>query len=244
MRGPDEQDAHWGVFDVEEVDDVIAQTVRSLSFEYDFIEVDDWIQDARMLVATKPDLYGCVLGDEIELGLLQYRLRQDLVDMARVEKDRRKRNTSFEERYDERPGADDYAPRPVTITVRRDTVAYDRPLVEALLPAVWDEAFCYGIRMENAPDQDMPRGSINKATGNTLAAHIADIKTGWADAPLTLGERRALLLGYGLDWKQTEIAFNQDVSQKTVSKRLETGVGKIVNTLNGTDNPEWYDDDN
>lgn len=236
MRG---NEAKWDALLVEGVEEVVSQSVRRVAGDYDFIEQDDWEQEARVLVATSPDLYSCVLGDDVELGLLQYRLVRDLINKANVERSQRKRNISYDERYAETSG-DEYAPRPVSTIIRRDTIAYDRELVEALMPAVWDESYCYGMRMENAPDADMPRGSINKATGNTLAAHIADIKTGWEKAPLTDRERRALLLGYGFDWQVTEIAFNQGVTKQTISERLASGVGKIVATLNGQEPHEWF----
>jgi predicted DNA-binding protein (UPF0251 family) len=236
-------DAAWTALSVEGVEDVIDQSVRRFAREYEFIEVEDWMQDARILVATRPDLLDCLTGD-VELGMLQYRLERDLFDRVRVEREQRKRHTSYEERYDEPvSGSEEYAPRPAAIAIRTEVAAYDRPLVEALMPAVWDEAYCFGIRMENAPDQDMPRGSTNKATGNTLAAHIADIKTGWEKAPLTLKERRALILAYGLDWTVKEIAYNQDCSRQMIERRIENAVGKVVQTLNGKDDLSWLTED-
>ncbi|MFE6098996.1 hypothetical protein ACFVQ4_03435 [Streptomyces laurentii] len=66
--------------------------------------------------------------------------------------------------------------------------AYDRRLVEHLLPAVWDMEAAYGIRSPTAPDADMPTGSIDPRTASTLFAHLADIRRAWASCPLELGE--------------------------------------------------------
>ena len=75
---------------------------------------------------------------------------------------------------------------------------YDRELVERLLPAVWDEAAVYGIPVPQAPPQDMPRGSVNPAHGNTLYAHLADIHAGWEKTDLNQKKRQALLVHFGL----------------------------------------------
>lgn len=112
-------------------------------------------------------------------------------------------------------------------------MSYDRPLVEQLLPAVWDQTFAYGMTDPAAPDPDMPRAAADKSHSNTLYAHLADIKSGWTRAPIPLTERQALFLRYGLDLKQGDISKHQGVTQKAVSERLARGVGRIVDTLNG-----------
>lgn len=112
-------------------------------------------------------------------------------------------------------------------------MSYDRPLVEQLLPAVWDQSYAYGMVDPAAPDPDMPRAAADKAHSNTLYAHLADIKNGWTRAPIPLTERRALFLRYALDLKQGDIGKRQGVTQKAVSERLARGVGRIVCQLNG-----------
>ncbi len=110
---------------------------------------------------------------------------------------------------------------------------YDRRLVETLLPAVWDSNYAYGLDTPNEPDPDMPRASIDPAHAGTLYAHLADIHTGWDNAPLTTAHRQALLMRYGLDWTERQIAHQRGVSQQRISTLLIDGVGYIVNTLNG-----------
>lgn len=206
--------------------EAIDRAASKVAYKFE-LDADDLAQEATIMVTDLTrNLAECIPAN---IGMLQYRLEQDLVDAARTEVSRRNRAVSYEVRTE----SDEYAPRPAAITIRQEVGGYTRELVESLIPAVWDESFCYGIRVENAPDGDMPRGSTNKATGNTLAAHIADIKTGWQKAPLTLLERRVLLLGYAMDWTQREIAFNLSVDQATVSRNLYSGVGKIVAELNG-----------
>ncbi|TCC19985.1 sigma factor-like helix-turn-helix DNA-binding protein [Kribbella sindirgiensis] len=112
-------------------------------------------------------------------------------------------------------------------------MSYDRALVEHLLPTLWDPGAVYGVPVPTAPPADMPKGSTNKKEGNVLFAHLADIRAGWFETDLTDNERRALLLRFGLDWTESEIATNQGTSQSRISVRLYTGVGKIVAQLNG-----------
>lgn len=227
-----ESPAYWAALEVDGVVDVIRQAARKVARQFD-MDQSELEQEARIRVATVADLLECLEEENsLTLGTLQYRLERDLVNIATKEITRRDRNVSYEGRNEWADGAANDK-RPAAIVVRNDVSGYTRDLVESLLPAVWDESFCWGSRVENAPDPDMPRGSTNKATGNTLAAHIADIKSGWSKAPLKLNERRAVLLSFGFDWTQQEIAAKLGVSQKSISNWLYSGIGKIVSCLNG-----------
>ncbi|MFF4701126.1 sigma factor-like helix-turn-helix DNA-binding protein [Streptomyces chattanoogensis] len=120
--------------------------------------------------------------------------------------------------------------------------AYDRALVEHLLPAVWDDEASFGIRNLQAPDADMPKGSVDPKTASLLFAHLADIRRGWVTAPLTLAERQAIILRYGADLPDAEAAALQGVTDRAVRYRLERGVGKIAAHLNGRPYVDGYDD--
>jgi DNA-directed RNA polymerase specialized sigma24 family protein len=119
---------------------------------------------------------------------------------------------------------------------------YERRLVEHLLPAVWDTEAAYGIRNPQAPDADMPKGTVDKKAAGTLFAHLADIRRGWATAPLSLVEKRALFMRFALDWDDRRIAAREAVTDRAVRYRLERGVGKLAAHLNGTDYVDSYDD--
>jgi hypothetical protein len=121
--------------------------------------------------------------------------------------------------------------------------AYDRRLVELLLPAVWDVDAAYGIRSPTAPDADMPRGTVDPRAASILFAHLADIRQGWAAAPLTLGERQALILRYGVDLPDNEAGALQGVTGRAARYRCERGVGKIAAHLNGHEYVDGYDGD-
>ncbi|MER8116247.1 hypothetical protein [Streptomyces sp. NPDC094031] len=119
---------------------------------------------------------------------------------------------------------------------------YDRRLVAHLLPAVWDVEAAYGIRNPTAPDADMPRGTVDKKSAGTLFAHLADIRRGWATAPLSLVERRALFMRFALDWDDRRMAAREAVTDRAVRYRLERGVGKLAAHLNGLDYVDGYDE--
>ncbi|MEU7643383.1 hypothetical protein [Streptomyces huasconensis] len=120
--------------------------------------------------------------------------------------------------------------------------AYDRRLVEHLLPAVWDDETAYGIRNPQAPDADMPKGTTDPKAASTLFAHLADIRRSWAAAPLSLGERQALVLRYGADLPDDEAGALQGVTDRAVRYRLERGVGKLAAWLNGREYVDGYDE--
>ena len=115
-------------------------------------------------------------------------------------------------------------------------------MIQALLPAVWDDSYCYGAPPPpNAPPADMPKGWSNKATGNTLYAALADIKAAWAHAPLTQRERRCLLLRYGFDLEYADIGFHESLSKQGAQQATERAVGRLVFWLNGSDPYEELD---
>ncbi len=120
---------------------------------------------------------------------------------------------------------------------------YKRPLVEQLLPAVWDSQYAYGMRNPAAPDPDMPKGTVDKKASGTLNAHLADIRWAWRTCDLALAERQALLLRFGLDYHDKDIAVIQDVTDRAVRYRVERGVGKLTAHLNGAEYVDGYDDD-
>ncbi|MFE7124007.1 hypothetical protein [Streptomyces sp. GMY02] len=120
-------------------------------------------------------------------------------------------------------------------------MTYDRRLVEHLLTAVWDPEAAYGIRSPIAPDADMPKGSVDAKAAGTLFAHLADIRRGWATAPLSIGERQALVLRFGADLPDDESGALQGVTGRAVRYRCERGIGKLAAHLNGTNYVDSYD---
>lgn len=225
-------DADWTVLEVEGVLDVIDQATRRVHSKYrKAMWLEDLKQEAMIFVVTHETLRSCIVTEEPELGLLQYRLERDLIDLVRPLVEREQKHISYDALTESAKDGDMRLAYVVIDPIAND---YTRESVESLLPAVWDESFCYGLPVkETVPDPDMPRGSSNKATSNNLAAYIADIKVGWARSGLTRKERRALLLAYGLGWTQAEIGAHEGCTQQTIQERLYSGIGKVVARLNG-----------
>lgn len=120
---------------------------------------------------------------------------------------------------------------------------YNRLLVEQLLPAVWDQEYAYGMRNPTAPDPTMPKGTVDKKAGSSLNAHLADIRQAWKRTEIPQVERQALLLRYGLDWTQDEIARLLGAGRSTISERADRGVGRLTCWLNGVAYEDDYDGD-
>lgn len=218
----------------EVVVDIINQAARRVHRKFEhYSNVEDLRQEGHIFMSTKEDLQ--VSARSEEYGLLQHGLERDLENLVMKEVRRSDRNVSYEMLRDanaEGSGGDTYVKPYVLIeTVSND---YTRDSVETLLPAVWDDGYAYGMpQKDSVPDPDMPRAQVDSSRGNNLAAYIADIRTGWSKTPLTLKERRALLLAYGLAWSTEQIAYNQGVSERAIRYRIESAVGKIAARLNG-----------
>ncbi|GGN40028.1 DNA-directed RNA polymerase specialized sigma24 family protein [Actinoplanes campanulatus] len=111
-------------------------------------------------------------------------------------------------------------------------MSYERELVERLLPAVWDPGMVV-VENPTAPDPDMPRTKSNPKTANTIYAMLADIRRAWRHAPATLAERQAMLLRYGMGMSKTETGHILGIGRKAASQRLDLGVGRLADYLNG-----------
>ena len=119
-------------------------------------------------------------------------------------------------------------------------ITYKRPLVEQLLPAVWDQSYAFGMENPMAPDPDMPKVKPDPKVGGTIYAHLADIRNAWARAEVPQLERQALLLHYALGWTDAEIGRHGGYVKGTIVARRERGVGRLAAFLNGVP----YDEDN
>lgn len=248
-------DPDWSLLEHPGVDEVIERVVTNLDVELNLdMDRDDLAQEAVILVTTKADLR--MLIERYELGLLYHGLRSDLLNKADVQIKQRARLSSYEglrEAEDEaavgeyigglresedaevEPRQEEYRNYDRTMRAAPHQAGYTRELVEHLLPAVWDGDCDYGMRNPYAPEPGMPKATVNLKESGTLYAHLADIRSAWAKAPLLMEHRRALLLRHGFDWTQKEIGFNQGITQQAAQQRIERGVGIIVNFLNGTD---------
>jgi hypothetical protein len=219
----------WGVLDrYPESQRVARQCADRAAFTYD-LDPEDLYQEALILIATQADLYTCF--DNDEPGLAAYRLDQDLYNgFIETNLRRRNRNTSLDASIEEGAVIERGHQGPDLDPFEGD---YNEKMIATLLPAVWDDAMCYGMKAEDVPDPDMPRGFTNKARSNALWAYIGDIRQAWKHSGLSDKERRALLLYYGLGWTMQEIAHHESVTKMAVSKRINKGVSTLGAYLNG-----------
>lgn len=119
---------------------------------------------------------------------------------------------------------------------------YTRGEVELLLPTVWDPDSIWGAPTEGAPEPGMPKGkSKDPRRTNAFWDHMLDVQIAWQRAPLTTAERRALLLRYGADMTQEQIARVLGRAKSTINENLYRGVGRIVAYLNGEEWKETLD---
>ncbi|OKI45135.1 sigma factor-like helix-turn-helix DNA-binding protein [Micromonospora sp. CB01531] len=128
--------------------------------------------------------------------------------------------------------------------------------MEQLLPGVWDSDYAYGMENPEAPrpvtgcsvharrdgspredcaccDPSGRKATTNPKRGNTHYAHLADIHAAWRHGQLTLKERRAVFMRYGLGLTQREIGLHEGITKQSAEERISRGVGRLVAHLNG-----------
>jgi len=112
-------------------------------------------------------------------------------------------------------------------------MTYSEAMVEQLLPSAWDRTYAWGMQNPEAPDPDMPKSKYKSPKeATTFWTHLIDVRIAWEQAPLTMFERRAILLSYAFGWTAEEIGFNQGITSRAVNKRLAKGVDKLTEWLN------------
>lgn len=230
-----EQDVDWSVLEYPGVKDVARKAAAKVASDYESlstVDFDDLHQEALILLATNGQAQTCLADPELGLGVLYHRTVMDLVDKVKYVAGHAVNQVSYEVVEQGARGVAAAPAPPAPVPVGSD---YSRELVEQLLPAVWDSTLAYGMVNPTAPDPDMPRGTVDPSHGCTLYAHLADIKTAWRKAYLPLEEKQALLLRYGLGWREREIGEQQGVAHQRVSERLARGVTRLRDYLNGVE---------
>lgn len=137
---------------------------------------------------------------------------------------------------------------------------YEADDIKLFLPCVWNDGYwsnpprkkekssidseryrlleqVTGTRLARACDPKTRSATIDPKRANTVWADLIDVKRAWLETDLTLKERQALFLAYGLPprhrFTQEEIGFNQGVSHQTISERLSDAIDKMLIFLNG-----------
>lgn len=229
MRGTE---TDWGVIDHPRVQHAVKNAARSIAdMNAGIVEFKDLYQEGLLLVASTPKIAGHANAGEYQLVYNEVRERLFKAFIRPMERSgeltaRKYRNVSIEGSVTD--------PTPIPQMFDEGTGDYTEEAIMLLLPAVWDESYAYGLPdRADDPDEDMPKAVANKARSNNHWAYIADIKMGWEKTPLTLKERRALLMYYGLGYTQDDIARYEGIARPTATIRIHNGVTKITARLNG-----------
>lgn len=112
---------------------------------------------------------------------------------------------------------------------------YTTEEVEALLALRLDPHSHWGLSVENAPDADMPKGSVSKAKQGGWIAELIDAGRAWDHAKRnasTLDIRRAYMR-YGLGYEYAEIALAEGVGWQRVQRSCLRAIDLMTRFLNG-----------
>lgn len=237
-----EQDVDWSVLEYPGVQ----QAVKSAAMKVEqdrggVVEYDDLYQEALIYVATHPEEIRAY-----EAGgwqFLHHRIYSRLLNLTDSAASKAALTIPIKrvqvEEEGEESDADSRKP-PRTQVSKTPAGGYTRELIEQLLPAVWDSSYAFGMTNPYAPDPDMPRGSVDVSHGCILYAYLADIRWAWRKAYIPIEEKQALLLRYGMGWREREIAENQGITQQGASWRITRGVGRLRDYLNGVEFSEQH----
>lgn len=111
------------------------------------------------------------------------------------------------------------------------------------MPCLWDEDLAVnGINNPLAPPADMPKAVVNPSHAYTHTAHVADLHRGYQRAGLSTGQRQVLFLRFGFDSLLTEIARDLSIDERTVRRRLDSGISKIGASMNGRPSNRYEED--
>lgn len=111
---------------------------------------------------------------------------------------------------------------------------YAQDRVADLVPGIWDEGRVLDRPNPHAPDPDMPKSTyVDPHRSSDPWAELADVQRAWRRAPLTLAQRQALLLRYGLDFKMAEGGAQLGITKQSFQERAEGGLSTLTNYLNG-----------
>ena len=252
----------WSILNEPQVADIAEAISWRFAEDYpNLFTQEDAHQEVRLILAERAVTARQVLADGT--GLLYRWLTQRMRDKFLTSERRLSNAVSIDELDGVelgRPGVrtefpaydldaneeQDEKPKPAPVAWERQPktkvpALYDRRLVEAMLPYVFDDSIVWGMKVDTAPDPDMPRGSKDPSKGWNSFAHLVDVRRAWALAGLSDDQRRAVFLHYALDYTEEEAATQLGAPRSTVEYRIERGVGLLAAWLNGSTYVDGYD---
>jgi RNA polymerase sigma factor (sigma-70 family) len=113
-----------------------------------------------------------------------------------------------------------------------DEAFYQRTLVEAALPAVWDDELLTHPPMDDYNAEGSKHRTDQSETSNWLVT-VLDVRAAWNAAELDENQRLALTLRYRDGWRLYQIADELEVSDTTVANYIEKGIRALIEELGG-----------
>lgn len=219
----------WALLELDGVRETIRRAASKVAGDWAHLDVDDVAQEGLVIVASKgTEAREALTGG---LGRFYHWVWCDLTNYAEVEYRKRglyqKRGPEVVRLGELRKA--ELAPEPA---LQRRTSEYDARMVGLLLTSMWNSTPGWGMVRDIENDPQMPRAKSNPAHGNTVWAMLADIQRAWDKCPLTLREKQVLLLYYGMDWTEQEIADCLGLAQPVVHRKVAAGTSRIVKWLN------------
>ena len=112
-----------------------------------------------------------------------------------------------------------------------DEAFYSAALIEAALPAVWDETL-----MDSPPQTDMldtPRSGPDPSESGSWTVSTIDVRKAWAQAEMDSNVRVAMAYKYGYGMRNYQIAELLEVADSTVTAYIKRGVNSMIEVLGG-----------
>jgi hypothetical protein len=207
---------------------VIAGAARRIRQDDDLLERDDLEQEAAIALATKSKHRRELVDDagELNLGILDYRMKCAMRDVSRTP--RRRRTTFRMSSYE--CLSEDSLTTGGHLQDLSDHGGYSPAAVRELLTAMLSGADVswggtdWGVR-------DQPLRARRTSWGYRMA--VVDVRTAWDRVGLTTQQRRALLLD-ALGFTQEEAGqLMGGVGRSTVNEHIQKGAQRLVDYLTG-----------
>lgn len=122
-----------------------------------------------------------------------------------------------------------------------DEAFYTRTLIEAALPAIWDDSLLDHPPVDDEAADAPRRRSDGSETSNWLVT-VLDVRRAWTEADMDLNWRLALGYRYGDGMRLYQIADALEVSDSTAANYIERGLNAMIRALGGKPPGQCADD--
>lgn len=111
-----------------------------------------------------------------------------------------------------------------------DEEFYTRAMVEAVLPALWDEN--YALKPPD-PDREFSRQPSDLSESGAWTTMVIDVRSAWKKASLDEKWMTALFLRYGEGLRIYQVAIVMEVADSTAHSYVTRGIRAIIQALGG-----------